>query len=78
TSDLCSVGVNLDLDRHPRPDDVSAEEEFWRHVRRFPSVARQFEQARAVRPYVSTDRTQFASQKVVGDRWCLLPHASDF
>ncbi|MER5941041.1 tryptophan 7-halogenase [Streptomyces sp. NPDC001928] len=78
TSELCSVGVNLDLDRHPRPEGMSAEEEFWRHVRRFPSVARQFEGARAVRPYVSTDRTQFSSRTVVGDRWCLLPHASDF
>ncbi|CAM5480007.1 hypothetical protein STENM36S_02847 [Streptomyces tendae] len=78
TSELCSVGINLDLDQYPRPDDISAEDEFWHHVRRFPSVARQFERARAVRPYVSTDRTQFASQKVVGDRWCLLPHASDF
>ncbi|WP_320775351.1 NAD(P)/FAD-dependent oxidoreductase [Streptomyces sp. CRN 30] len=78
TSGLCSVGVNLDLDAHPRPEGVSAQDEFWRHVGRFPSVARQFEGARAVRPYVSTDRTQFSSQQVVGDRWCLLPHASDF
>ncbi|MFJ4330429.1 MULTISPECIES: NAD(P)/FAD-dependent oxidoreductase [unclassified Streptomyces] len=78
TNQLCSVGLNLDLDQHPRPEDISAEEEFWQYVHRFPSVARQFERARAVRPYVSTDRTQFASQKVVGDRWCLLPHASDF
>ncbi|MFF0162569.1 NAD(P)/FAD-dependent oxidoreductase [Streptomyces sp. NPDC005263] len=78
TSELCSVGVNLDLDRHPRPEGVSAQDEFWSHVRRFPSVARQFEGARSVRPYVSTDRTQFASRTVVGDRWCLLPHASDF
>ncbi|WP_432196071.1 NAD(P)/FAD-dependent oxidoreductase [Streptomyces sp. bgisy027] len=78
TSELCSVGVNLDLDRHPRPEGMSAEEEFWRYVHKFPSVARQFEGARAVRPYVSTDRTQFSSRTVVGDRWCLLPHASDF
>ncbi|MER6346439.1 NAD(P)/FAD-dependent oxidoreductase [Streptomyces sp. NPDC001595] len=78
TSELCSVGVNLDLDRYPRPEGVSAEDEFWSHVRRFPSVARQFEHARSVRPYVSTDRTQFSTRTVVGDRWCLLPHASDF
>jgi FADH2 O2-dependent halogenase len=78
TSELCSVGVNLDIDRYPRPEGVSAEEEFWRHVRRFPSVARQFEHARPVRPYVATDRTQFSTRQVVGDRWCLLPHASDF
>jgi tetracycline 7-halogenase / FADH2 O2-dependent halogenase len=78
TSELCSVGINLDLDTYPRPDGMSPEEEFWHHVRRFPTVAGQFERARAVRPYVATDRTQFSSQSVIGDRWCLLPHASDF
>ncbi|MFD0313529.1 NAD(P)/FAD-dependent oxidoreductase [Streptomyces flavalbus] len=78
TSGLCSVGVNLDIDRYPREEGVSAEDEFWKHVQRFPSVARQFEQARSVRPYVATERTQFSSRSVVGDRWCLLPHASDF
>lgn len=78
TNGLCSVGINLDLDRYPRPEGVSPEEEFWHHVRRFPTVARQLEHARAVRPYVATDRTQFSSRAVVGDRWCLLPHASDF
>ncbi len=78
TSGLCSVGVNLDIDRYPRPEGVFAEDEFWEHVRRFPTVARQFEHARPVQPYVATDRTQFSSREVVGDRWCLLPHASDF
>jgi FADH2 O2-dependent halogenase len=78
TSELCSVGINLDLDAYPRPDGMSPKEEFWHHVRRFPTVARQFEQARAVRPYVATNRTQFSSRSVIGDRWCLLPHASDF
>ncbi len=77
-SELCSVGVNLDLDRYPRPEGVTPEEEFWQHVARFPSVAAQFERARAVRPYFATDRSQFSSSQVVGDRWCLLPHASDF
>ncbi|AEW97969.1 MULTISPECIES: NAD(P)/FAD-dependent oxidoreductase [Streptomycetaceae] len=78
TSGLCSVGLNLDMERYPRPAEVAPEEEFWQHVRRFPSVARQFANARAVRPYVATDRTQFFSDQVVGDRWCLMPHASDF
>lgn len=78
TSKLCSVGLNLDLDRYPRQEGVSAEEEFWHHVRRFPTVAKQFEHARAVRPFMANDRSQFSSKRIVGDRWCLLPHASDF
>jgi FADH2 O2-dependent halogenase len=64
TSELCSVGINLDLDAYPRPEGMSPEEEFWHHVRRFPTVAGQFEQARAVRPYVASDRTQFSSESV--------------
>lgn len=78
TSKMCSVGLNLDLDRYPRPKDLTPEEEFWHHLRRFPSVAEQFKDAKAVRPFMANDRSQFASRQVVGDRWCLLPHASDF
>ncbi|GAB2659994.1 NAD(P)/FAD-dependent oxidoreductase [Nocardia goodfellowii] len=78
TSSLCSVGISLDLDRYPSPAEDSPEAEFWAHVRRFPDFERQLAGARAVRPYMSTKRNQFASRQVVGDRWCLLPHASDF
>jgi FADH2 O2-dependent halogenase len=78
TNPLCSVGVNLDIDRYPRPQDLSAEDEFWQHVARFPDVARQFEKATAVRPYIASTRTQFQSSRNMGERWLLLPHASDF
>jgi FADH2 O2-dependent halogenase len=78
TNKLCSVGINLDLDEYPRPKHESPEEEFWAHVARFPDFQRQMSAARAVRPFTATDRTQFASRQVMGDRWCLLPHASDF
>ncbi|MBB5912204.1 FADH2 O2-dependent halogenase [Nocardia transvalensis] len=78
TSRLCSVGINLDIDRYPRPADESAEDEFWAHVRRFPDLHRQLRDARPVRPYTASNRNQFASRQLVGDRWCLLPHASDF
>lgn len=78
TSNLCSVGINLDLDEYPQRDGESPEEEFWAHVNRFPSFQKQMSKAYAVRPYTSSRRSQFSSKQVIGDRWVLLPHASDF
>jgi FADH2 O2-dependent halogenase len=78
TARLCSVGVNLDIDEYPRVAGVSPEEEFWKQVNRFPDFQRQMSKAVSVRPFVASERNQFASRQVVGARWCLLPHASDF
>ncbi|RDI68148.1 NAD(P)/FAD-dependent oxidoreductase [Nocardia pseudobrasiliensis] len=78
TNPLCSVGISLDLDRYPVNENESPEEEFWAHVNRFPTFARQMRNAKAVRPVARTGRVQFQSRNIVGDRWCLLPHASDF
>ena len=41
-----------------------------------PSVARQFEKARAVHPFVYTPRIAFRSGQVCGGRWALLPSAA--
>ena len=73
----CSVGLTLDRTKHP-DNDVPAEEEFFAFVKRFPSVARQFAGARAVRSWVKTGRLQYETGRLAGDRWCLLPHAAGF
>lgn len=78
TSRLCSVGISLDIDRYPADPALAPEEEFWHHVSRFPDFQAQMAEAKAVRPFTSSARNQFASRDVVGNRWCLLPHASDF
>jgi FADH2 O2-dependent halogenase len=78
TSRLCSVGINLNLDRYPNDSQLTPEKEFWKHVSRFPDFRDQMSGAKAVRPYTASNQSQFASKQVVGDRWCLLPHASDF
>lgn len=78
TNRLCSVGITLDMDEYPENEDESPEEEFWAHVNRFPTFAQQMRNARAVRPFTRTGRVQFQSSQIVGDRWCMLPHASDF
>lgn len=75
---LCSVGLLLDPRKYPKQEGVSAEDEFWHHVNRFPDIARQFAGAKPVREWVSTDRLQYSSTKTVGDRWTLLAHAAGF
>lgn len=76
TNPLCSVGLNLDSRRHPKPAGVPAEEEFRRFLDRYPSMAAQFAGARAVRDWVSTDRLQYSATQNVVYRCCLMSHAS--
>lgn len=77
TNPLCSVGLNFDLHQYPRTD-LEPEQEFRSFIEQFPSIAKQFRQARAVRNWVATDRLQFNSKRLVGQRFCLLPHAAAF
>lgn len=78
TSKLVSVGLTVDPRRHPRPDGVEPEKEFASFVDRFPVVKRHLGPARAVRPFVGTDRIQYSSTRAVGERFLLLPHAYGF
>jgi FADH2 O2-dependent halogenase len=78
TNPLCSVGLTLDRRKYPDAD-ISPEEEFRAFLKRFPSVASQFENARPVREWIrSNTRIQFSSRQAVGDGYCLLPHAAGF
>jgi tetracycline 7-halogenase / FADH2 O2-dependent halogenase len=74
---LCSVGLTLDPRKHPK-GVTPPEREFADFLGRFPEIAWQFTQARAVRPWVSTDRLQYSAKQVVGDRYCLTSHAAGF
>lgn len=78
TNPLCSVGLQLDPRRYPRPEGMDGEQEFWHHVERFPLVKRQLAHARSVREWVTTDRLQYSSKQTVGVRWAMLPHAAGF
>ncbi len=75
---LCSVGLTLDERVYPRPAELTPEQEFQRHLDRYPAVKRQFEGAKRVREWVSTDRIQYSSKQTVGERWCLMSHAAGF
>lgn len=75
---LCSVGVMLDRDKFPRPKDVTAAEEFWQIVSRYPGIARHMQGAKAVRPFVGTDRIQYSAKQAAGPRYTLLTHSYGF
>ena len=77
TNPLCSVGLVLNREIHPETG-MDPEEEFWSFVRKFPHMVRQFENAQAIRPWISTGRLQYGSTTITGKRWCLLSHAGFF
>lgn len=47
-----------------------------RLIAEYPSIARQFRHARAVRPFVHLPRLAFRSEEVCGPRWALLPSSA--
>ena len=57
---------------------MSAEQEFNEFLKLYPSVAEQFKDGKAVRPWVSTGRLQYSSKQTTGHRYCLMSHASGF
>ncbi|CAN5531484.1 tryptophan 7-halogenase [soil metagenome] len=75
TNPLVSVGLTLDPRRYPKWRETP-EQEFEMFLRRFPSVAEQFASAKAVRPWISTDRLQYSSKQTIGYRWCMMSHAA--
>lgn len=79
SSDLASVGLNLDSRRHPRRPGETPEQEWRRFLREQPGIAAQFEDAEPVLAggrWFSTERTQYSSSRTVGDRYVLLSHAA--
>jgi FADH2 O2-dependent halogenase len=76
TNPLVSVGLTIDPRRYPRSGPP--EKEFQEFLQKFPSVAEQFADARAVRPWVSTGRLQYSSKQCTGYRYCLMSHAAGF
>jgi FADH2 O2-dependent halogenase len=77
TNPIISVGLTIDPRRYPK-SEISAEQEFNEFLQHYPSVAEQFKDAKAVRPWVSTGRLQYSSRKTTGYRYCLMSHASGF
>lgn len=76
-SNLCSVGLNLDINKYPENTET-AENEFQAFVDKFPDIMKQFENARPVRPWVKTKRLQYQLKKSTGKRWLSLSHSYGF
>jgi FADH2 O2-dependent halogenase len=72
---LISIGLTIDPRRYPKGSQYP-EQEFAEFLAKFPSVAEQFLNGRAVRPWISTDRLQYSSKQTVGYRYCLMSHAA--
>ncbi len=78
TNNIVSVGLLLDPRQYPLQVDLSPEEEFFTFLDKYPAIAKQFANAKAVRQWVRTGRIQYATEQVVGDRWALLGHSAGF
>lgn len=77
TNPLTSVGMMLDRRKFPTPTG-SPEQEFRSIISRFPTVARHFSEATAVRPWIGSGRLQYSQQHLLGPRVLQLPHAASF
>jgi FADH2 O2-dependent halogenase len=77
TNPLTSIGMMLDRRKHPVPQGTP-EQEFRRIVSGFPTIARHFAEATAVRPWVGSGRIQYSSPHLIAPRMLQLPHAAAF
>ena len=75
---VTSAGFSLDPDEHPIRSSESPEAEWRRLVGAYPSLAKQFADAEALRPFVRTGRLQRRLTRAAGADWALLPHAAGF
>jgi FADH2 O2-dependent halogenase len=76
-SDMTSVGLVLNRSRHC-PSFKSPEKEFISYIKKFPTIQKQFENAKSVQRWVSTDRLQYSSERIFGDRFALSANSAGF
>jgi FADH2 O2-dependent halogenase len=74
---LASVGLTLDLARFPRRG-LTPEAEVREVAAQYPAIAAHFEGAVPVRPWVATERLQFAASTCLAERCVLLPGSAAF
>jgi transcriptional regulator with GAF, ATPase, and Fis domain/2-polyprenyl-6-methoxyphenol hydroxylase-like FAD-dependent oxidoreductase len=70
------IAVTEDLSRELR---LSEGEAAWRRfLARFPSIAEQFADARAIREFTHSARLTYRSEMAAGEGWAMLPSAASF
>ena len=77
-NDTVSVGVTLNNKVCPPAEGLSAEEEFYQVINRFPTVVKHLDGAKPLRRFVRKDRSQIYAGSVVKDGVLLTPHAAAF
>lgn len=76
---VVSVGLMLDPEKFPFNKDIAPEDEFFDFIQRFPTIARQFKDAKVIRDWVRTPGPiQFTSKQVVDSQWALLGNTAGF
>jgi FADH2 O2-dependent halogenase len=75
TGDRVSIGLQLDNRKHPFTG-MEPEDEFRSIIADYPSLAEQFADAVAIRPWKSTGaRLQYSASTTIGHRFCLTAAA---
>jgi FADH2 O2-dependent halogenase len=77
-NDVTSAGFVLDTRHHPAHLATTPEQEWAKHLRRLPSLARQFEAATPITPIFRTARMQRRALRAAGKGWAMLPAAACF
>jgi FADH2 O2-dependent halogenase len=76
-----STGLVLDAERHPLDPSLSPEDEWRRHVQRYPTLAERFAGAEPIDPpgrFVRTERLQRRAARAAGSGWAALPFTAGF
>ncbi|MEW6343383.1 MAG: tryptophan 7-halogenase [Pseudomonadota bacterium] len=75
---VTSVGLELDRRIYPLDESVPADEEFRAFIERYPSIKAHLAGLTPTRSLIRSDRIQFTSNSILGDRFILTPHAAAF
>lgn len=73
---LVSVGLSYNINKYPKPANMTPEEEWEDFLSRYPSVREQFKDAKPVQQWVSTGRLQSSCSKSVGYRYIITAAAN--
>ncbi len=74
---VTSAGFSLPPS-HPTDPSVPPQDQWNDMTRRFPTIARQFQNAHTVQPIRRTGRLQRRLSRSAGPNWALLPHTAGF
>lgn len=79
-NDVLSAGFAIDPRRHPLDSSLSPEAEWDQWMARYPSLQRQFSNARLIAPdrLRRTGRMQRLLAQAAGPQWAMLPHTAGF